>query len=391
MYKKILILTILIGFFSFLASCSEENEISIVESNDNSSTEENPDMYLEGGWKLMFADYFDQDELDQTIWTPANYKRHGSSVLYYSNRKENVDVKDGKLVITSLKTENNELHLFEGMPYTSARLETKGKLDFTYGRIIVSAKVAGGQGTWPAIWMLPSENVYGNWPKSGEIDIMEYYGKRPNIVSVAYHTEKYNHTNTNISTIARSKTLVDPENTFYEYELIWTSESLTWKINGATVHFYRYNNRLEGLNDGYNQAWPFDQAFHLIINLGMGNAGAGGAGDINPDHLPTTFEIDYVKIYQLDYENIDLEAPSAPTYLEQSNINPNYFLWPRAIDDYGIKHYEIYVDNVLKGITPVHSFLFEDLSYQNASEIKVRAVDFMSRTSEFTLLESDDE
>lgn len=345
------------------------------------------DASLEGGWTLMFCDGFDGDALDTTIWRAADQVRHGSEEVYYSPRPENVTLQDGKLILRSIETPDADKVNSGYMPYTSARLETKGNLDFTYGRVVVSAKTAPGAGTWPAIWMLPTENVYGNWPNSGEIDIMEYYGKRPGRVSAAYHVEKYNHMNTAISSIARTTTLANADSTFNSYELIWTSESLTWRINGQNVHFYRYNNRLEGTNDGYHEAWPFDQAFHLIINLGMGDAGGSGGGEIDAEALPTTFEIDYVKIYQIDYETHDKEAPSKVDYVELSNINDRYILWPRATDDYGVSHYEIVVDGILIGTSPVNSYLFSDTSFHEASEVKVRAVDFTGKTSDYVLME----
>lgn len=345
------------------------------------------DASLEGGWKLMFCDSFDADTLDTTIWQAADQVRHGSEVVYYSPRPENVYLENGKLILRSIETPEADKVNSGYMPYTSARLETKGKLDFTYGRIVVSAKTAPGAGTWPGIWMLPSENVYGNWPRSGEIDIMEYYGKSPGRVSTAYHVEKYNHMNTSIAKIARTTTVSDADSTFNVYELIWTSESLTWKINGQNVHFYRYNNRLEGTNDGYHEAWPFDQDFHLIINLGMGDAGGSGGGEIDAGALPTTFEIDYVKIYQIDYDTYDKETPSDPEYVELSNINDRYILWPRSTDDYGISHYEIYVDGTLHDTSVVNSYLFANTDFHTATEVAVRAVDFTGKASGYVLME----
>jgi beta-glucanase (GH16 family) len=374
--KRLFLVLVALGSIALAVSCKEDDP-----------TDCEIDTSLEGGWELMFCDGFDSDELDTSIWRAADQVRHGSDEVYYSPRKENVYLEDGKLVLRSIETPDEDKVNSGYMPFTSARLETKGNLDFTYGRIVVRAKTAPGAGTWPAIWMLPSDNLYGNWPRSGEIDIMEYYGKRPGRVSSAYHVEKYNHTNTSISTIARTITLADAETSFNTYELIWTSESLTWRINGQNVHFYRYNNRLEATNDGYHEAWPFDADFHLIINLGMGDAGGSGGGEIDVEALPTTFEIDYVKIYRIDYDTYDKEAPSDPEYVELSNINDRYILWPRSEDDYGVSHYEIMVDGVVVATSPVNSHLFEDTSFHQASEVAVRAVDFTGKTSGFVLME----
>lgn len=371
--KRISILTLIIFLSIGLYACQAGTEETIEEKH--------PFQVIDDIWTLIFADEFDGETLNDDYWTAANHVRHGSSVVYYSNREENVQLLDGKLVLKALETKQEELYLFEGMPFTSARIESKHKFDFTYGRVIVSAKVAKGAGTWPAIWMLPSDNHYGNWPHSGEIDIMEYYGKRPNIVSAAYHTYKYNHMNTQISTIAKSRNLVDAEERFYTYEIIWTPVSITWYFEGQIVHFYRYNNRLEAHNAHYYEAWPFDQDFHLIMNLGMGDAGGSGAGPIDSEALPTTFEIDYVRVYQIDYETFDQENPSEIEYIELSNINPNYLLWPRAEDDYGVSHYEIALNGNIISTSPVNSYLFEVLFDRAIDIIEVRAVDFTGKTS----------
>lgn len=377
--KKINMIIILFLIATLLSACNVENEDTIENKH--------PFEVIDDVWKLIFYDEFDGETLNNDYWTAANHVRHGSSVVYYSNREENVYLSDGKLILKALETKQEELYLFEGMAFTSARIESKNKFDFTYGRVIVSAKVAKGAGTWPAIWMLPTDNQYGNWPRSGEIDIMEYYGKRPNVVSGAYHTEKYNHMNTQISTIAKSKTLLDAEERFYTYEIIWNPVSITWYFEGQIVHFYRYNNRLEALNNHYSEAWPFDQNFHLIMNLGMGDAGGSGAGPIDSEALPTTFEIDYVRVYQIDYVTFDQENPSDIEYVELSNINPNYLLWPRAEDDYGVSHYEVALNGIIVGISPVNSFLF-DVPFDTSTDIiEVRAVDFTGKTSSWRGIE----
>ncbi len=367
--KRLLLFVVLTGSISVLMACGSRSE-------DHCDVQS-----LEGGYELVFCDDFTADDLDENTWTGANQVRHGSSDVFYSKRSENVRIKDGKLVLTALPTPIGEGANFGYMPYTSARLETKGKFDFTYGHIIVSAKTAPGLGTWPAIWMLPTDNHYGTWPGSGEIDIMEYYGKRPDLVSTAYHTSKYNHMNTSIGTIARTTPVPDAASTFNTYELIWTAESLTWKINGDEVQTYRFRNRLETNNASYDEAWPFDRDFHLIINLGMGDAGGSGAGEIDPDALPTTFEIDYVKVYQIDHETHDQEPPSAPLNIERSVLNTDYVLWERSEDDMGIAHYEIRLDDTFVTTVPVNSYRFNHVDLSAYALLQIRAVDFTGKTS----------
>ena len=107
--------------------------------------------------------------------------------FYTKQRKENARVENGHLIIEARRED------WEGRHYTSARLITKGKGDWTYGRVEVSAKLPSGRGTWPAIWMLPTGWEYGNWPSSGEIDIMEHVGFDADVVHASVHTKSYNH------------------------------------------------------------------------------------------------------------------------------------------------------------------------------------------------------
>ena len=138
---------------------------------------------------------FWSDEFDYTGAPDPNkwgYDIGGSGwgnneLQYYTNSTNNANVANGKLTITARK-EN-----VGGREYTSARLVTKNKGDFLYGRIEVAAKLPTGKGTWPAIWMLPTDWAYGDWPKSGEIDIMEHVGYDPNNVLSSVHTQAYNH------------------------------------------------------------------------------------------------------------------------------------------------------------------------------------------------------
>lgn len=142
-----------------------------------------------GGWKLIWSEEFDYTGFpDSTKWsydTEGNVYQWGNNEAQYytSGRKENAWVSDGVLRITALKEP------MEGRSYTSARLITKGKGDWLYGRFEIRAKLPTGRGTWPAIWMLPTDWEYGDWPKSGEIDIMENVGYDPDTIVGSSHTE----------------------------------------------------------------------------------------------------------------------------------------------------------------------------------------------------------
>ena len=146
-----------------------------------------------GTWELVWDEEFDYEGLpDSTKWsydTDGNEYGWGNNEaqFYTKGRKENAWVSDGVLTITARK-EN-----MEGKKYTSARLRTKGKGDWLYGRFEIRAQVPTGKGTWPAIWMLPTDWAYGGWPASGEIDIMENVGYDPDTIVGSAHTKLYNH------------------------------------------------------------------------------------------------------------------------------------------------------------------------------------------------------
>ena len=140
---------------------------------------------------LVWADEFNSKGLpDSTRWGyDVGGTGWGNNELQYytSKRKENASVNNGHLIIEARKED------FSSMKYTSARLVSKNKGDWKYGRIEVRAKLPKGRGIWPAIWMLPTKWAYGGWPKSGEIDIMEFVGYIPDSIFGSVHTERYNH------------------------------------------------------------------------------------------------------------------------------------------------------------------------------------------------------
>ncbi|MEL6867121.1 MAG: glycoside hydrolase family 16 protein, partial [Bacteroidota bacterium] len=170
-------------------SCSAVFGCKQVEEVAGCQFPENLDNY-----ELVWSDEFDGTAIDESKWSydlgdgcdiSEDLCGWGNNELeYYTDRSENSFIRDGKLVIEAKK----EFPFYQGQhEYTSARMVTKNKGDWTYGRIDVRAKMPLGQGLWPAIWMLPTDNTYGIWPKSGEIDIMEYLGHEPERVFGTIH------------------------------------------------------------------------------------------------------------------------------------------------------------------------------------------------------------
>jgi beta-glucanase (GH16 family) len=236
-------------------------------------------------WKLAWSDEFNNSGLpDSSKWSyDVRDKWFNNEVQYYTYADTgNAVVRDGFLYIKALK-KNNSNHL-----YTSARLVTKGKADWLYGKIDIKAKLPRGVGLWPAIWMLSSNNEYGKWPASGEIDIMEHVGFKPDSIFCSIHTKSFNHV------IGTQKTkgifIKDPYASFHVYGLEWNSKAINFLLDDSVV--FRFVNK----ENGYTE-WPFDQPFHLIVNIAVGGNWGGQRG-IDETAFPAAMLVDYVRVYQ---------------------------------------------------------------------------------------------
>lgn len=236
--------------------------------------------------KLVWADEFNYNGLpDKSKWgydTGGHGWGNNEWQYYTEARRENAFVENGMLAITAIKEP------FLGKNFTSARMVSKGKGDWTYGRIEVRAKVPHGKGTWPAIWMLPTDWKYGGWPRSGEIDIMEFVGYMPDSVFGSVHTESYNHIKGTQST--KGVYLSDLVDGFHVYSIEWTKNKISFFIDGKKYH--------EFLNNGKGvDAWPFDQKFHVILNQAVGGNWGGQKG-VDESIYPQQMLVDYVRVYQ---------------------------------------------------------------------------------------------
>ncbi len=207
----------------------------------------------------------------------------GNNELQYYTAGANSTIVGGKLVITA-KKEN-----FSGREYTSSRMTTKGKADWLYGRVEVSAKLPKGRGTWPAIWLFPTDLTYGNWPASGEIDIMEHVGYDPNKVHFTIHNATYNFMRGNQKTAI--KIIPSASDSFHVYRVDWTPFSIRGFIDGE--RYFEYTNS----NTGFT-TWPYDKRFFLILNIAVGGDW-GGVQGIDNTIFPATMEIDYVKYFKI--------------------------------------------------------------------------------------------
>jgi len=305
-------------------SNTENNENTQNQTADTQSSQtQAPEIE---GYSLLWNDEFDAADLDMSKW---NYEPHepgwtNSELQEYTESTDNVFVKDGKLVIKALKTEDGG--------YTSGKITGQNKTDFTYGKVCVSAKVPEGQGLWPAIWMMPTdEEHYGQWPKCGEIDIMEVLGSD---TSIAYGTVHYGEPHAEqqkLYTLDGSKFSDD----FHEYSVEWEPGEMRWYIDG---NLYQTVNDWFTAVDGEDEKpypAPFDQSFFVQLNLAVGGTWPGNP-DATTDFSKAEFEVDYVRVYQKPEYDTNVKKPEKEfrKALDDGNLIYNGdFAEAEALDD----------------------------------------------------------
>jgi beta-glucanase (GH16 family) len=239
-------------------------------------------------WRLVWSDEFNGHGFpDFSKWGYDVGSQHdgwgNQELQYYTSwRQENSRVENGRLVIEARRED------FGGMRYTSARLVSKYKGDWKYGRVEVRAKLPSGRGTWPAIWMLPTDDVYGGWPRSGEIDIMEHVGHQQNSIHQTIHTEWFNWKNGNQQAVVTHAPTATSD--FNTYALEWEESQLRMYINNQMTFLWNRPSTEW-------QAWPFNQRFHLLLNIAVGGSWGGQQG-VDDSSFPARMEVDYVRVYQ---------------------------------------------------------------------------------------------
>lgn len=265
-------------------------------------------------WQLVWSDEFDGDALDTVKWsyqtgTGAEYglTDWGNAELQYY-REQNVTVGDGMLHVIA------KLESYGGKGYTSGRIRTIDKGDWTYGRIEFRAKLPRGTGFWSAVWMLPTDEEYGEWAASGEIDIMENVGHEPSTVHGTLHFGAAWPNNEN-NGAAYETTGWPFWKEFYDYALEWEEGEMRWYVNDQ---LYLTLGEGDWRTAGEPFPAPFDQRFHLLINLAVGGNWPG-----SPDastEFPQELVVDYIRVYEDKSNTIPLEPLSFE--LEQNHPNP---------------------------------------------------------------------
>ncbi len=265
-------------------------------------------------WQLVWSDEFAGDRLDSKKWEvmlgdgtayglPSGWGNNEKQ--YY--RRENIEVKDGLLVITAKKES------YGGKSYTSGRVRTKGKGDWLYCRIEMRAKMPLGRGLWPAFWMLPTNSPYGGWAASGEIDIMEYIGHEPNVVHGTLHYGGQWPNN-----VHKGSSYTLPQGSFAEdfhvFAFEWEKTRMRWYVDGKL-----YRSTGEWYSTAAPYPAPFDVPFHLLINLAVGGNWPG-----SPDAttvFPQQLLIDYVRVYQKETA-VAAESTAPSAFALRASPNP---------------------------------------------------------------------
>ena len=247
------------------------------------------------GYRLVWADTFDTKAPNggtlpdpakwsyDTDWNKKGWFNHEAE-YYAASRPENSRIENGKLVIEARKEDLSSLPDWGGQHYSSARLVTRGHAQWTYGFFDIRAKLPCGRGQWPAIWLLGS----GQWPNTGEIDIMEEVGFQPTTIYGTLHSL---HTETDKAHEGGSVDVADLCQAFHDYQTDWRADSITFLVDGKP--FYH----LDRPADANPQTWPFDSPEYLILNLAIGGDWGGQKG-IDDAALPARMEVEYVRVYQ---------------------------------------------------------------------------------------------
>ena len=274
-------------------------------------------------WQLVWADEFDGEQIDMDKWSFETDCWGGGNEerQCYTDRKKNAYVKDGVLSIVARRERftghalpprlwKTRKHAKKAATksYTSARLRTIGKGDWRYGRIEVRAKLPGGQGVWPAIWMLPSDEHYGMWAASGEIDIMEAVnldvpcgtcsgGAENRVLGTLHYGDEWpKNKHSGDETVIENLT-----SEFHTFTIEWSAGKISWFVDGRHYATQTYKDWHSDSGKAKGRPFaPFDQRFHLILNVAVGGKLPEGRnqGGVSKKGFPKSMQIDWVRIYE---------------------------------------------------------------------------------------------
>lgn len=288
------------------------------EDSSQSSPEADPDIEIPEGYHLVWNDEFNGDSLSEEDW---NYEAHevgwvNHELQEYIPSDEYAYVKDGELVIQPVKEEKDGK-----VSYKSGRVNTQNKHDYKYGRFEARLKVPQGKGFLPAFWMMPQdEDFYGQWPKCGEIDIMEVLGDSVNVNYGTLHFgEPHKQRQGSVSL-----TSGDFANEYHVFAIEWDPGEIRWYCDGE-MYFSTSDwfTAVEGEEEKPYPA-PFNQPFHVILNVAVGGDWPGDPDDSTPFDERAAMKVDYVRIFQKDSYDENVEKPVDELVFREADENGNF-------------------------------------------------------------------
>ncbi|WP_082235258.1 family 16 glycosylhydrolase [Halobacillus massiliensis] len=276
---------------------SKLNQVVIVKERQEASD-----------WSLVWSDEFISTEIDESKWTydtgnwmvdekgePISPGWGNNELQYYTDSPDNSYIEDGKLIVKA--KEESVSDQFGSYDYTSAKLKTKGLFSQKYGKFEARMKLPEGQGFWPAFWMMPEDEVYGDWPVSGEIDIMEAAGKDTETIGGTIHYGEEYPNNTYKGTEYHFPEGEDYTD-FHTYSIEWEPGEIRWYVDGNLYQTLdNWFSKGQNQADKYSFPAPFDQEFYLIMNLAVGGWYGGNPDDTT--EFPAQMEVDYVRAFEL--------------------------------------------------------------------------------------------
>jgi beta-glucanase (GH16 family) len=238
-----------------------------------------------GPWELVWSDEFEGAAgtlPNDSNWTFDIGTDWGNAQLEYdTDRPENASLDGaGNLVITARQES------WLGQPYTSARIKTAGKQEFTYGRFEARIRQPSGAGLWPAFWLLGADIATVGWPQTGEIDIMEFRGQEPTIALASIHGPGYSGGNA----ITRRYTLPSGrfDEGFHVFRADWSRNVIRFYVDDSLFHEVRRGDQ--------SGEWVFDKPFYIILNVAVGGGFVGAPTPATT--FPQQMIVDWVRVYQ---------------------------------------------------------------------------------------------
>jgi beta-glucanase (GH16 family) len=281
-------------------------------------------------WRLVWSDEFDSTALDTSKWSyqlafgcEEGICGWGNNEWqFYTSRPANVRVDSGNLILQARDeaVDSSITSLYPGygtdsipggyawksppdsFHHTSARITTRNKGDWKYGKIEVRARIpdgGDGPGVWPAIWMLPTDTVFGHWPRSGELDIMEAYGPAMDTVHQTFHWWGGEGTKGSYAQTNKALGLASWADDFHVYGLEWSPQKVSATLDGRVM--------ITRQNNGSTRQYPYLDRFHLILNIAIGGGALRGGVPFGLTRFPQTMKVDYVRVYQ--DQNLKAETP----------------------------------------------------------------------------------